>query len=56
MGVNANRLARAIWEGRVDAPAKAPSGAYLWTAEDIRRASWQLLGRPLDPAAVEARA
>lgn len=48
LGLNPSRLARAIWDGRLDAPLKAPGGAYLWTKRDIERASWLLLRRGLD--------
>ena len=45
LGLNPSRLARAIWDGRLAAPAKAPGGAYLWTPQDIERASWLLRRR-----------
>ena len=45
LGVNPSRLARAIWDGRLDSPVKAPSGAFLWTPTDIDRASWLLRSR-----------
>jgi len=48
LGVNPSRLARAVWDGRLQAPARAPSGAFLWTEDDIRRASWAILGHDLD--------
>ncbi len=46
--VTVGKLTKAIWDGRVDRPAKSPSGAYLWALDDIERASWQLLGKPLE--------
>ena len=46
LDVSVARLTKAIWYGRVDPPPKSPSGTYLWTVEDIDRASWQLLSRP----------
>ena len=45
LGINPSRLARAIWDGRLDPPAKAPGGAFLWTPDDIGRASWLLRHR-----------
>lgn len=59
LGITPNALNRAIWEGRFDAPEKGPSGAYLWTREDIERASWALLHRAceaLPPVAEEGTA
>ena len=50
LGVNPSRLARAIWDGRLDPPAKAPGGAFLWTNEDIERASWLLRSRDASDA------
>ncbi len=44
LGVTVSKLTRAIWDRRVDPPIKSPSGAYLWTIEDLERVSWQLLG------------
>ena len=46
LGVSIARLTKAIWYGHVDPPPKSPSGTYLWSIEDIDRASWQLLNRP----------
>ena len=48
LGVNPSRLMRAIWERRMDPPAKGPGGAFFWTQADIRRACWCLLRRDLD--------
>jgi hypothetical protein len=39
------RLAKALWDGRVEAPAKGPGGAFLWTDRDIEHASWVLRHR-----------
>ena len=52
--VTVGKLTKAIWDGRVDPPAKSPSGAYLWTLDDIERASWQLLGKPLEKGVCNA--
>jgi len=49
LGVNTSRLQRAVWAGRVQAPAKGPGGAFLWTLSDLQRASWALLHRAYDP-------
>ena len=48
LGISVSRLARAVWEGRVNAPMKGPGGAYLWTRPDIERASWALRHRSAD--------
>lgn len=48
LGIGVSRLARAVWEGRIDPPAKGPGGAYLWTRRDIERASWALRHRNAD--------
>jgi hypothetical protein len=48
LGVSVSRLTRAVWEDRITPPEKAPNGAYLWAEEDLRRASWALLGRDID--------
>lgn len=45
LGVNSSRLARAIWDGRLTAPDKSPGGAFLWTSQDVERASWLLRSR-----------
>ncbi len=42
-------VSKAIWQGRIDPPAKSPSGNYLWTEQDIERASWVLLHRAYEP-------
>ena len=49
LGVSVSMLAKAVWDGRVEAPAKSPSGNYLWTLRDIERASWALLQRAYEP-------
>jgi hypothetical protein len=48
LGISISRLARAVWEGRVDAPMKGPGGAYLWNRRDIDKASWALRHRSAD--------
>ena len=53
--VTVGKLTKAIWDGRVDPPAKSPSGAYLWALDDIERASYQLLGKPLDKEVYDAK-
>ena len=42
LGMRPDLLQRAIWLGRVQAPAKSPSGDYLWTEDDIGRAALAL--------------
>ena len=48
LGLNPNTLTRAVWDGRVNAPEKSPSGNYLWTELDVERASWALLHRAFE--------
>ncbi len=55
LGVRPDMLQKAIWQGRLDAPEKSPSGNYLWTIEDINRASWQLLHKAYEPTEGGAR-
>ena len=45
LGIGPSRLARAVWDGRIDPPTRAPGGAFLWTEDDIHRASWVLRAR-----------
>jgi hypothetical protein len=47
LGVRPGTLTRAVWEGRLEPPAKGPGGAYVWTEADLRRAAWALRGRDL---------
>ena len=42
LGMRPDLLQRAIWLGRVQAPAKSPSGDYLWTEADVERAALAL--------------
>ena len=48
LGVRPNTLTRAVWEGRVPAPPKAPGGAYVWRDAELRRACWVIHGKTLD--------
>lgn len=50
LGITPSSLSKAVWDGRVQAPAKGPNGSYLWTATDIERASWALLRRDIEDA------
>ncbi|MFC1739476.1 hypothetical protein ACFL1G_10570 [Planctomycetota bacterium] len=43
-------ISKAVWQERIEAPAKSPSGNYLWMIKDIERASWVLLRKPYKPA------
>lgn len=47
LGVNPSRLSRAVWTGKVPEPQRGPGGNFLWTEDDLRRASWALLGRDI---------
>ncbi len=48
LGVSVALLTKAVWCGRVDPPEKSPSGNFLWTLEDINRASWILLHKSFE--------
>jgi hypothetical protein len=48
LGLNPSRLARALWDGRLTPPARAPAGGFLWTVDDVERASWLLRRRSAD--------
>ncbi len=54
LGMNPSRLARAVWDGRLAPPDKAPGGAFLWTPQDIDRASWFLRRRDASDVLVGA--
>ena len=45
LGVMPGRISRAIWEGRLSPPEKAPGGSFLWIQQDIERASWLFRNR-----------
>ena len=40
--IKPDNLQKAVWQNRVKAPSKGPSGQYLWTIPDIESASWHL--------------
>ena len=48
LGLRVHTLSRAIYEGRVAEPTKGPGGSFLWTPEDIERASWVLRRKSAD--------
>ena len=48
LGVQLSVLTKATWSGRVSPPEKSPSGAFLWSEDDIQRASWALRRRSAD--------
>ena len=39
LGIRTGTLSRAIWERRLREPARGPGGCFLWTPEDVERAS-----------------
>ena len=43
-----NNIALKIYQGRVEAPAKGPTGSYMWLPADIEKASWVLRRRSAD--------
>ena len=54
LGIKASSLSRVIWEDKLAPPQKGPGGAFLWTLDDIRRASWVLLRKDLDEQVIES--
>jgi len=42
LGVPVARLSRAVWDGRVEEPARSPAGDFLWSPDDVEAASWRL--------------
>lgn len=49
LGVNVSTLSVAVWNGRIERPAKGPGNSYCWLPEDINNASQVLLGKPYAP-------
>jgi hypothetical protein len=56
LGLPVSKLTRALWLDRFDPPMKSPAGDYLWTRQDIERASWALLHRDIDAILAEREA
>ena len=48
LGIRPSALYMAVWNTRLDPPAKSPDGAFLWTQADIEHACWALRRRPLE--------
>lgn len=48
LGVKPQRIATAIWDGRIPEPERGPGNAFVWTRADIERACRVLLNRSLD--------
>lgn len=46
LGIRPSVLGAAVWNGRLIPPVKSPDGSFLWTEDDIERASWAILHRP----------
>jgi len=42
LGIDPNKLHRAVWDNKLKAPAKSPSNTYMWTRADIERAAFVL--------------
>ena len=50
LGISISRIQRACWLERIDPlPQKTPAGNFLWTVEDINRASWVLCRQAFEP-------
>lgn len=47
LGISIARLQQALWKERFEPPMKGPGGVYFWTEDDLERASWAILHRPL---------
>lgn len=47
LGVRPSALSRAVWDNRIDPPQKSPSDTFLWTTDDLNRASWTLHKKPI---------
>ncbi|MHC4172110.1 MAG: hypothetical protein ACYTBX_15015 [Planctomycetota bacterium] len=46
LNIHPSRLSRAVWIGKIEQPAKSPGkGVFLWTRDDINRASLVLRKR-----------
>ena len=48
LGVKPTTLSRAVWDGRLQQPVRAPGGAFIWSDEDLRRAAWVMRKQDLD--------
>jgi len=55
LGVGVDRLSRAVWSGRVEAPLRGPGNVFLWTEADLERAAWVLCRRALEDIRSERR-
>jgi hypothetical protein len=49
LGLTIGQMQRAMWLERFELPQKV-GNSYLWTDEDINRASMAILGKPYEPA------
>lgn len=49
LGIKPQALMTALWNNRISAPEKTPSGRYDWKPEDIQKASWALFHRAYSP-------
>ncbi len=56
LGIKASCLTKALWDGRVESPAKSPSGNFLWTERDVERASWVIRHKDASDIFGEVRA
>jgi hypothetical protein len=46
LGISPRSLQRAIWDGRLNEPARGPGNVFLWTPTDIERVSRVLVHKP----------
>jgi len=52
LDISINKIQRACWLNQIDPlPQKTPAGNFLWSIEDVNRASWVLLRRAFVPNA-----
>ena len=49
LGVRGDILQKAIWLEKIDKPEKGPGGAFFWTIDNMKRASWVLCKKAYEP-------
>jgi hypothetical protein len=55
LGVRPGTLLKSIWESRLPEPIRGPGKAFIWSNDDLRRASWLLRRKDLDAVLAERR-
>lgn len=54
LGLPVSKVQRALWNEKFQLPLRGPSGCFLWTQDDLNRASWALLHRSFKAVLFEA--